>query len=52
MENFYRMMRKKTKILMQGSDPIGGVWNLNKETHKNLPKYFAQPNPIQLKSKK
>lgn len=30
MENFYRVMRKKTNLLMDGADPVGGSWNYDK----------------------
>ncbi|MDF2156586.1 cryptochrome/photolyase family protein [Algoriphagus sp. CAU 1675] len=31
MESFYREMRKKFHILMDGKDPIGGRWNFDQE---------------------
>lgn len=31
MENFYRMMRKKHTILMEGNQPVGGEWNYDSE---------------------
>jgi deoxyribodipyrimidine photolyase-related protein len=34
MEFFYREMRKKTGILMDGDDPVGGQWNFDKENRK------------------
>ena len=34
MEYFYREMRKKYNILMQGNDPIGGQWNYDAENRK------------------
>ena len=34
MEFFYRMMRRRTGILMDGDDPAGGVWNFDKENRK------------------
>jgi deoxyribodipyrimidine photolyase-related protein len=39
MENFYRMMRKKHDILMQGETPIGNQWNFD---HDNRLKYKGQ----------
>lgn len=36
MENFYRSMRSRLGILMQGSDPLGGRWNFD---HDNRRKY-------------
>lgn len=34
MELFYRQMRKKYSILMDGDKPIGGQWNFDKENRK------------------
>ena len=34
MEYFYREMRKKFEILMEGDDPIGGKWNYDQENRK------------------
>ncbi|HBK83346.1 MAG TPA: cryptochrome/photolyase family protein, partial [Flavobacterium sp.] len=31
MENFYRMMRKKHHVLMNGSMPVGDAWNFDKD---------------------
>ncbi len=31
MEHFYRLMRRKTGLLMDGNDPAGGTWNLDAE---------------------
>jgi deoxyribodipyrimidine photolyase-related protein len=42
MENFYRMMRKKYKILMDGDQPVGGQWNFDKENRKP----YSEDNPI------
>ena len=38
MESFYRHMRKKHNVLMNGTQPEGGVWNLDAQNRKNLPK--------------
>lgn len=38
MENFYRHMRVKHQILMEGSKPRGGKWNFDKENRKKVPK--------------
>jgi len=35
MEYFYREMRKKYKILMDGEKPIGGQWNFDAENRKS-----------------
>ncbi|MEM9983289.1 MAG: cryptochrome/photolyase family protein, partial [Bacteroidota bacterium] len=34
MENFYRMMRKKYDLLMEGKEPIGEQWNYDEENRK------------------
>jgi deoxyribodipyrimidine photolyase-related protein len=34
MENFYRYMRKKHHVLMEGSKPEGGTWNYDKSNRK------------------
>ena len=39
MENFYRMMRKKHHLLMDGSVPLGNQWNFD---HDNRKKYTGQ----------
>jgi deoxyribodipyrimidine photolyase-related protein len=45
MENFYRDMRKKHHILMDGSQPLDGQWNFD---HDNRMKYKGQvPIPIE-----
>ena len=36
MEFFYREMRKKTGLLMQGKEPEGGQWNYDSENRKAL----------------
>jgi deoxyribodipyrimidine photolyase-related protein len=38
MEPFYRMMRMKTGVLMQGKKPAGGVWNFDKENRGTFSK--------------
>ncbi|MFY7744560.1 MAG: cryptochrome/photolyase family protein [Erythrobacter sp.] len=34
MEYFYREMRRKTGLLMEGSQPTGGLWNLDAENRE------------------
>ncbi|MEM7525530.1 MAG: cryptochrome/photolyase family protein [Pseudomonadota bacterium] len=43
MEFFYREMRRKTGLLMDGNDPVGGQWNYDAENRKKLPKDFVPP---------
>jgi len=37
MEYFYREMRKRTGILMDGDTPAGGQWNFDQDNRKRLP---------------
>lgn len=43
MEFFYREMRKRTGILMDGGEPVGGQWNFDKENRKKAPKGLEVP---------
>ncbi len=43
MEYFYREMRKKTGLLMNGEEPEGGQWNFDQENRKKLPKGYEPP---------
>lgn len=36
LENFYRQMRRKHAILMDGEDPVGGQWNFDKDNRQPL----------------
>jgi deoxyribodipyrimidine photolyase-related protein len=36
MEFFYRWMRKRTGVLMDGADPVGGRWNFDSENRKGF----------------
>lgn len=45
MESFYRNMRKKHSILMEGEQPIGGQWNFDKENRKPISKKIEIPKP-------
>ena len=38
MELFYREMRKRTGLLMDGGNPEGGQWNYDHDNRKRLPK--------------
>lgn len=46
MESFYRMLRKKHTILMEGSEPITGKWNYDGENRKKLPKNHKPTLPL------
>lgn len=43
MESFYRAMRKKTGLLMEDGQPIGGAWNYDKENRARPPKGHRFP---------
>ncbi|NRA30456.1 MAG: cryptochrome/photolyase family protein [Parvularculaceae bacterium] len=43
MEFFYREMRKKTGLLMNGGEPEGGQWNFDHDNRKKLPKGYEAP---------
>lgn len=43
MEFFYREMRRKTGLLMDGKEPLGGQWNYDAENRKKLPKGHVLP---------
>lgn len=43
MEFFYREMRRKTGLLMDADEPVGGKWNFDAENRKKLPKGHALP---------
>jgi len=45
MEFFYREMRRRTGLLMEGGEPVGGAWNLDAENRKRLPAGLAVPKP-------
>lgn len=49
MEHFYRAMRKKLGVLMEGGKPIGGAWNFDAENRGSFgsegPGMFVPPPP-------
>jgi deoxyribodipyrimidine photolyase-related protein len=45
MEYFYRHMRQKHQILMQGKQPLGGKWNYDQENRKPAPDGLRIPKP-------
>jgi deoxyribodipyrimidine photolyase-related protein len=46
MERFYRVMRERTGLLMNGDTPIGGQWNFDKENRGRPPKTHVAPPPL------
>jgi deoxyribodipyrimidine photolyase-related protein len=45
MEFFYRVMRKKYAVLMDGKEPTGGAWNFDAENRSAYPKRGKQIGP-------
>jgi deoxyribodipyrimidine photolyase-related protein len=45
LEFFYREMRRRTGILMDGDMPAGGKWNFDADNRKRLPKGISPPAP-------
>ncbi|MEN0652158.1 MULTISPECIES: cryptochrome/photolyase family protein [Hyphobacterium] len=43
MEYFYREMRRKTGLLMDGDQPVGGQWNYDRENRKPPKKGLSYP---------
>lgn len=46
MESFYRDMRKKHHYLMNGSQPEGGIWNLDKDNRLKYKGQVTIPKPV------
>ncbi|MEH6409328.1 MAG: cryptochrome/photolyase family protein [Hyphomonas sp.] len=46
MEYFYRDMRRKTGLLMDGDKPAGGKWNLDAENRKAAAADLFMPRPM------
>lgn len=45
MEFFYREMRRKTGLLMEGDEPVGGKWNFDAENRKPASSDLFMPQP-------
>ncbi len=45
MEMFYRMMRKRHQVLMDGDEPLGGAWNFDADNRKSFGKSGPQDLP-------
>ena len=43
MENFYRAQRIRLNILVEGTKPVGGAWNFDKENRLPPPKNYTWP---------
>lgn len=48
MEFFYREMRRRHGILMDGDQPAGGQWNYDAENRKPPPKGLVPPTPLRV----
>ncbi|MEM9843018.1 MAG: cryptochrome/photolyase family protein, partial [Pseudomonadota bacterium] len=48
MEYFYREMRRKTGLLMDGDDPEGGKWNYDADNRKPAKADLFMPTPLQI----
>jgi len=46
MESFYRAMRKKHNVMMDGVKPLTGQWNYDGENRKKLPKNHKSISPL------
>lgn len=46
MEYFYREMRRKTELLMNGDEPEGGKWNYDSENRKPAKNDLFMPRPL------
>jgi deoxyribodipyrimidine photolyase-related protein len=46
MESFYRDMRRKHNILMDGDKPVTGQWNYDHDNRQKLPKNHVPPMPL------
>ncbi len=46
MESYYRAMRKKHQILMEGDHPVTGQWNYDGDNRKKLPKNHKPTTPL------
>ena len=47
MEWFYRDMRRKTGLLMEGDKPVGGKWNFDAENRSGPAPGLSPPPPLQ-----
>lgn len=46
METFYRAMRRRTGLLMEEGEPVGGQWNFDRDNRKPLPKELTPPRRV------
>lgn len=50
METFYRIQRRKTGILMQGKDPVGGQWNFDHDNRHTFDSSVPLPSASRVSS--
>jgi deoxyribodipyrimidine photolyase-related protein len=50
MESFYRNMRTKHQVLMDGSQPVTGKWNYDDDNRKKIPKNHVPSAPLVFKN--
>jgi deoxyribodipyrimidine photolyase-related protein len=50
LESFYRAMRKKYDILMDGDQPLNGQWNFDADNRKKLPANHKATAPLVFKN--
>ena len=48
MEYFYREMRRKTGLLMDGGEPAGGQWNFDHDNRKPAKADLFMPQPVRV----
>lgn len=48
MEYFYRLMRRKTGLLMEGDKPAGGRWNFDAENRARAAPDLMMPHPLKV----
>jgi deoxyribodipyrimidine photolyase-related protein len=46
METFYRSMRKKHHVLMEGNEPLHGKWNFDHDNRNKIPAQHTPPQPL------
>ncbi|MGI4022936.1 MAG: cryptochrome/photolyase family protein [Janthinobacterium lividum] len=46
MESFYRHMRQKYNLLMNGNEPVGGLWNFDVDNRNRYDKKVPLPEPL------
>jgi deoxyribodipyrimidine photolyase-related protein len=47
LEEYWRHLRKRTGLLMDGKNPVGGEWNYDKQNRKPFPKgHVPVPSPV------